>query len=245
MYNIDSITETRFQRDMKFFLKSEKSSVLLSDANYYRKLKAYSTSIRNILFNCYKDCPGSQYNRRVLGLLDLPQYMKDSLLNLEYTELEVRAGLGDFTAQQEVISEYQNFLSMDIKTDRELDDELYSKKLPEALLVYMGSEKAIKLFLQGLNSKEVFEDTYGQAPYNKISLFYYLLGAYSAYIEDTPPIMSQFYLQRFLYTEEGTLGKEYQNWLKELEKYFEERYGIELDIRAPYLIQGFVHYMEH
>lgn len=241
----DSAVDAKFTEDMNYFLKSGRTSILLSNSDYYRRLGAYSETIREQLFLCYKKCKGSEKNRRVLGLLDLPQYMKDSLLNYKYTELEVRAGLGDTAAQQEIINAYQNFLTLDIKTDKDLNEELYRKKLPEALLVYMGSEEAIKIFLEGLNSTDVFEDTYDQEPYNKISLFYYLLGSYSAFIVDTPPIMSQFYLQKFLYTEEGLLGEDYQAWLRELEKYFEDRHGVKLDIKAPYLIQGYERYMEH
>lgn len=245
MQRVDSITSVRFQEDMKYFLKTGEAFILLSDADYYRKLKEYSESIRDQLFKCYKKCSGSHYNRKVLGLLDLPQYMKDSLLNYKYTELEVRAGVGDTTAQQAIINAYRNFLTLDIKTDKDLNEELYRKKLPEAILVYMGSKEAIKIFLEGLNSTDVFEDTYGQEPYNTISLFYYLLGSYSGFIADTPPIMSQFYLQKFLYTEDGDLGEDYQEWLRELEQYFEERHGVKLTIKAPYLIQGYERYMVH
>lgn len=241
----DSAVNARFTEDMDYFLKSGRASILLSNSDYYRRLRPYSKEIRDRLFPCYKKCKGSEKNRRVLGLLDLPQYMKDSLLNYKYTELEVRAGLGDTIAQQAIIKTYRNFLTLDIKTDKDLNEELYRKKLPQALLVYMGSEEAIKIFLEGLNSTDIFEDTYDQEPYNKISLFYYLLGSYSAFIADTPSIMSQFYLQKFLYTEGGGLGEDYQEWLRELERYFEDRHGIKLNIKAPFLIQGYEYIIEH
>lgn len=245
LQRIDSIKSARLQEDIKYFLDTGKSFKLLADVRYYQRLREYSQLIRDSLFECYKKCKGSENNRRVLGLLDLPQYMIDSLFDYKYTELEVRAGLGDTIAEQKIIEDYRRFLTLDVKTDRDLYKELYRKKFPEALLAYIGSEKAVKVFLEGLNSTTVFEDSYGQEPYNKISLFYYLLGSYSSLMPDIPPIISHFYLQRFLYSEEGSLGEEYQLWLRKLEEYFYEKHGVKLHIRAPYLIQGYEYIMEH
>lgn len=243
---VDSITQVRLQQEVQRFLAGSGASVLISDPDYYRSLKDYSERISKKLFECYKECPGSQYNRRVLGLLELPQYMVDSLLNYPYTELEVRAGLGDTSAQNEIFRLYREFLSIDIKTSDDINERLYKKRLPEALLNYIGTEESVQIYLEGMNSYDVYEDQYtlGQNK-NKISVFYDILSSYSGLTGQTF-LTSYLYFQRFLYVEkEDALGLEYQKYLRQLEHYFDSKYGINLNIRAPYLILGSKYYIEH
>lgn len=240
----DSAVDARFEADLNYFRESGKSFILISRPEYYKRLRSYSQEIRERLFPCYKKCKGSENNRRVLALLDLPQYMKDSLLNFKYTEMEVRAGLGDTAAQREVYDKFNTFIQRDNKTSDEVYLYLHKEKLPAIMLVYIGSDESIRMYLEGMNSIDIYEDMDMPEPRNKVSVFMDLLGNYSAYYGGSV-ITNGFYYDRFLYTEEGALGKGYQAWLRELEEYFEERHGVKLDIKAPYLIQGWEYYPEH
>lgn len=240
----DSAINARFEEDLTYFRKSGESFILISNPEYYRKLRPYSKEIRDRVFPCYKKCSTSHYNRKVLGLLDLPQYMKDSLLNYKYTELEVRAGLGDTVAQREVYEKFKAFIQRDNKTSDEVYQYLFKEKLPVTLLVYIGSEESIKIYLEGMNSTDVYEDIDMPGIRNKVSVFGALLGNYSAYYGGDV-IVNGFYYDRFLYSEAGSLGEEYQLWLRKLEEYFYEKHGVKLNIRAPYLIQGYEYIMEH
>lgn len=240
----DSAVDARFNDDMNRFLTSGRASTLLSSYGYYRRLRSYSEVIRDRLFQCYKDCPSSSYNRQVLALLDLPQYMKDSLLNFKYTEMEVRAGLGDTAAQREVYDKFNTFIQRDNKTSDEVYLYLHKEKLPAIMLVYIGSDESIRMYLEGMNSIDIYEDMDMPEPRNKVSVFMDLIGNYSAYYGGDV-IVNGFYYDRFLYSEEGSLGEEYQLWLRKLEEYFYEKHGVKLHIRAPYLIQGYEYIMEH
>ena len=237
----DSAVDARFEENLNYFRESGQASTLVSDPDYYKRLKSYSKEIRDRVFPCYKGCKSSSYNRQVLGLLDLPEYMKDSLLNFKYTELEVRAGLGDTAAQREVYNKFQAFIQRDNKTSDEVYQYLHKEKLPVILLAYMGTNESIQVYLKGMNSTDIYEDTESG---NKGSVFGTLLGNYSAYYGGSV-ITNSVYYDRFLYTEEGALGKDYQEWLRELEQYFEDRHGLKLNIQAPYLIQGYEYYPEH
>ena len=128
-----------------------------------------------------------------------------------------------------------------------MDKYLHDKKIPKILLSYMGTDESINLFLEGLNSMDTYENTDSG---NKQSVFYDILSSYEGLVLENNifkeyPKLNYFYYQRFLYTEEGVLGKDYQAWLRELEKYFEDRHGVKLNIQAPYLIQGYEYYPEH
>ena len=112
----DSAVNARFVENLNSFRESGRASILISNPEYYKRLRSYSQEIRERLFPCYKGCKSSSYNRQVLGLLDLPQYMKDSLLNFKYTEPEVRVAVGDTSVQNEAIRQYRIFLSTDMKT---------------------------------------------------------------------------------------------------------------------------------
>lgn len=249
---INAGLKKRGEEEVSMFLKTGNASELWDNLNWnYKILRQNSKKIRNKLFQCYKPskiCDAPQYNRRVLAVLDLPQYMKDSLLHYKHTEREVKAALGDTVSQKEIINEYREFLTRDIKTDDELDERYYSRYLDISLLLYMRTPEAIKVFLEGLNSADCFEDTrvpHG-FPANKISLFYYLLGSYSAYVDDDSPLLSYFYLRRFLYVKnEKDLGADYQNYLRQLEKYFYDSYRVKISIKAPYLILGEEYHIEH
>lgn len=247
---IDAITKKQVKNNIDIFMKDGSASSLWN-AGDYKILRQYSKKIRNKLFECYKigtSCDATQYNRRVLALLDLPQYMKDSLLRYKHTEIEVRAAVGDTIAQQEIIKSYREFLNIDINTDTELHNMYYRKNLDVALLLYIGTKESIKVFLEGMNTKDVYEDTntpYG-LPKNKISVFYRLLGSYSGLLMDSNPLLSYFYLQKFLYVEnEKDLGKEYQDYLRQLEQYFYEKHGVKITIKAPYFILGQEYVIEH
>lgn len=247
LHRLDSITAYNIQRDIGYFFDTGGASILLSNPSYYAKLHNYSEKIRDELFKCYKGCSGSHYNRRVLGLLELPQYMKDSLLNFKYTELEVRAGVGDTIAQNKIVKMYKEFLKLDIRTDKDLYKAFYAKKIPEAMLNYIGTKNSIELFIEGMSSSDTFEQTYFGKPYNQVSIFTVLLGSYTGLLLVNEPLVSYLYYQnRFLYAEnEKVLGEGYQAWLKEVERYFKDKHGVELNIKAPYLILGYERYMVH
>jgi hypothetical protein len=246
---IDAITKKQVKKNVDVFMKDGSASSLWN-AGDYKALRQYSKKIRNKLFECYKSgkgCNATHYNRRVLALLDLPQYMKDSLLRYKHTEREVRAAVGDTIAQQEIIKSYRDFLNTDIKTDTELYDIYYKKNIGLSLLLYIGTEESIRIFLEGMNTTDVFEDTntpYG-LPKNKVSVFYRLLGSYSGLLSNDP-LVSHFYFQTFLYTEnEKEPSKEYQDYLRQLEKYFYDKHKVRITIKAPYLIQGQEYVIEH
>ncbi|MCF6352190.1 MAG: hypothetical protein L3J06_04175 [Cyclobacteriaceae bacterium] len=234
----------RIENEIDIYLNSDNlSGSILLKPMYYSYLRLYSNKIRNKLFKGYKK---NRYNRRVLGLLDLPQYMKDSLLNYKHTELEVRAGLGDSTAQNKIVNMYKDFLKLDIKTDQDLYQEFYEKKIGVAMLYYIGTEQFIKIFIEGMNTTDIYEDTHGKKPYNLQSIFYVLLMTYAGLADDIP-LISYLYIQnRFLYTEsEEALGEEYQLYLRQLEQYFYDKHGVRINIKAPYFILGFERYMVH
>jgi hypothetical protein len=239
----------RLKREVDIFLQKADAS-LLYDPIYFPFLNSYSTQIRDKLFECYiekKGCSGTQYNRRVLGLLDLPKYMKDSLLNYSATEPEVRASAGDTVIQGLYIKAYQIFLSQNIATDIDLQNHFVDKKLALILLLYIRSNKSVKEYVNGMSSTGVYEDmnTPWDRKKNKVSIFATLLGYYSAYIGGSP-LISDFYYDRFLYvTDQKYLGIAYQDYLSQLEKYFFVRHNIKIEIKAPYMVLGQEYFIEH
>lgn len=253
---VDSMREVRqkninlrLKKDIQDFKNDEANASILLKPMYLKYLRAYSSEIRNKLFICYKDdgkCNATHYNRMVLGLLDLPQFMKDSLLRYRRTETEVRAALGDTVALNKIIEGYHQFLSVDITTDKMLFEYLYQKKIPITLLLYVGTNESIKVFLEGMQTTDVYEDTATPPgrPKNKISIFYNLLSDYSNYIGG-PPFLDSFYYDQFLYTEENSNDEKYQQYLHLIEQYFHDTHGVRLAIKAPYLIAGQDYLIEH
>gem|GEM_PF-4625790 len=244
----DSAVQARLKADIETFKKEEgKAYLLISNPEYHRHLRKYSADLRDKLFKCYKNCPESADNRRVLGLLTLPKYMKDSLYLCKDTELEVRAGLGDKSAQQRIIKMYLDFLKKDIKTDAELYQYFYEPKLDLALLIYIGTPESIKIYIKGMATNDIYEDTQTAAghPPNKISVFMNLLASYSGRIGGAP-VVSGAYYQKFLYVEQPKdFDAKHKAYFRELEKFFAKKYGVTIKITAPFLILGQDYTMQH
>ncbi len=244
---LDSITQAKLKRDVEIFLAEEDKAYLLLENPYYLKfIKGYSNSISAKLFLNYKDASSSHYNRRLLGLLNIPQFMKDSLINYKYTELEVKAGVGHKESCQKIIQLYKEFISRDIATIDELNMHYYDKKLDVGLLSYIGSEESIRVFIEGMQSIDIYEDTNSPgSPKNKISILTNLLSSYCSLLGE-PPLTSGFYFNQFLYVEsERDFAEEHKRYLKQLEEFFNKKYNLNIKLNAPFFILGQEYVIEH
>jgi len=236
----DSIVQLRLKDDIQKVLE-DGGSYRLYRKEYFRYLIKYSLLIREKLFECYQDecnTPQTQahYNRKILGLLDLPDYMKEGLLNYRYTEPEVRAAVGDQAAQRDFFERYNKFISTDIKTADEIKQFL-SEKIDLTLLAYIRSEESLKIFLSGLQTNDVYTSESDNETI-RVSKFVVLLNSYGLYIGGSA-LLDEDYYKKFLYVDkEQDFDMLHKEYFKQLEAYFKDQHKINIKINAPYMILG-------
>jgi hypothetical protein len=236
----ESIVEIRLNDDIQKVLE-DGGSYRLYRKEYFRYLRKYSLLIREKLFECYQgECKTPQmqahYNRKILGLLDLPDYMKDSLLNYRYTEPEVRAAVGDEVAQRDFFERYNKFIATDIKTNDEVKQFL-NEKIDLTLLAYIRSEESLKIFLNGLQTNDVYTSESDNETI-QVSKFTVLLNSYGLYIGGSA-LLDEDYYKEFLYVnKEADFDTFHEEYFKQLEAYFKDKHKVDVKINAPYMILG-------
>nr|WP_288931388.1 hypothetical protein [uncultured Allomuricauda sp.] len=198
---------------------------------YYPYLKMYSDTLAPVLFKYYKK---NSVTRKALGLLELPQFMKDSLLAYDKTEEYIKAALGDSISEKNIINSFNNINAKDLKTIKQRDlfyDLAFS-------LLYINSKNTIKAFLKGMESDKIDKDLESNLPEDlkfHESRFASLLGVYSS-IYEYEYITSVWHNGRFDGLKKRT--KEMEIYFKELEEYFFNEYNIKITINPPFLQYG-------
>ena len=208
-----------------------------SPYRHYPYLKKYSDTLAPELFKYYK------YNsstRKGLGLLKLPQFMKDSLISYKRTEDYIKASLGDSIAERKIISDFIRVNNGKINSKEELDS---LRKLTFDLL-YINSKNTIRTFLKGLESDKVDGDpasSYTEEFKLHESRFALLLRLYS-YVHRYDYIVSTWYNDRFSGLK--TRNKEMEDYFIEIKNHFLEKYNVKMEIEAPCITYGQEEYIE-
>lgn len=204
---------------------------------YYPYLKIYSDTLAPVFFKYYKK---NSVTRKAMGLLSLPQFMKDSLLSYDKTEGYIKAKLGDSISERNIINKFIKLNSEDFK-NKEQRDMFY--KLAYNLL-YINNDNTIKVFLKAMESNKIDIDLESNLPKEfKLhqSRFSSLLGVYSS-VYEYEYIPSYWHKRRFRGLKERT--KEIELYFKEIENYFFEKHNVKISINAPYIEFGEIEIIE-
>lgn len=242
--NKDSIELKKRVKKYLEFGESDKKSISFYwlerynyNYQYYPYLKMYSDTLAPVLFKYYKK---NSVTRKTLGLLELPQFMKDSLLFYDKTEEYIKAALGDSISEKNIIKAFNEINKKDLKTikQRELFYDLAFS------LLYINSKNTIKVFLKGMESNKIDKDIESNLPEDlkfHQSRFTSLLGVYSS-IYEYEYITSAWYQRRFRGLKERT--KEMELYFKEIESFFLEKYNTKIIINAPFIEYGEIEIIE-
>ena len=204
---------------------------------YYPYLKIYSDTLAPELFKYYKR---NNTSRKALGLLELPQFMKDSLLAYDKTENYIRAALGDSISERKIINEFKVINAKDFKK-KEQRDLFYGLAFK---LLYINSKSTINVFLKGMESSKIdidLESNLSDDLKLHESRFSSLLGVYSS-IYEYEYIPSYWHSYRLNGLKKRT--KEMEMYFKEIEKYFLEKYERKITINAPFIQYGEIEIIE-
>lgn len=189
----------------------------LAHPEYYKRLRRYSSQI----VECLKDYETSEESSIILGLLDLPDELKNALLKSKNTPAKVKARLGDKEAEQKVIEKF-NTATLEYK-------ETYALQL-----LYIGTPDALTSFIEMLESTEYYHDSRGKTE----SVALAMIWSYGQVNPDVPLFSSDEYIKHCYTTREEFQRPEHQEYLRRVEKYFLHNFNIEIHIKAPFLIEG-------
>ena len=199
---------------------------------YYPYLKKYSKKLTPELFKHYKN---SSSERLVLGLLNTPQYIKDSLLSFKNTQIQVRASIGDTNAENIIIKMFEKIVNTKINNDSLAKTFLNL----QYHLLYINSTKTLNTYLKFMESSKVYVD-YKSQNINEYSLnrslFEILRFGYSK-VYKYEIITSNLYTKRFRGANKRS--KEMEIYFKEAESYLSKKYNTKIKINAPFLEKGF------
>jgi hypothetical protein len=185
---------------------------------YYTRIHEYSSK----LISYFTDYKTSEESCVILGQLDLPKDVIDELLISEITPAKVKARLGDQSSTETVLMKFTTAYS------------LASKRTYAYDLLYVNNEQTLKEYFTAMESQEVFTNYRSE----KISLTLVMIQTYGEVNPDTSLFSPKEY-QNYCYTTENEFKKEkYQAYLRRIEKYFFDKYGVELNINPPFLILG-------
>jgi hypothetical protein len=161
-----------------------------------------------------------------MGVLDPPKEIREKLLKSKYVPDQVKARMGDKAAEKRVIAAFEKASAEE------------KGKYAEYVL-YVDSPDCIRAFLRGLESEATFEpdDLFAE----KQSVAWSLMEAYArGPAESDAKIFSYMNTSPHLHlkTEAEFQKPEHQRFLRDVERFFEDRYGIKIHIRARYLVLG-------
>ena len=185
-------------------------------------LSPYLNKYSNLLITELIDYEASEDSCIILGRLDIDDDLRRKLLWSNKTPAVVRARLGDAEAKKETISKFR-----EAKTVAEI-----RKRCND--LLYVGGEEMNKVFAEGLQSSDVLTNANGIV----VSKVQILIQCYSNVDPDEELLSSEELIEHNVEKEGEFMEKKHSAYIENIEKYFTERLGSEVNINIPFLRLG-------
>jgi len=203
----------------------DKLSWLYSKKEWYYLIAKHTDELLPYVDYDYKK---NSSNQRILILINTPQNLKDSLLQLDGLDIEERARLGDTAAENAIIKGYRESLENPTTEFRFLT---WGEKL-----LYAGTEKCMKAYVSGFDNNHILHPEQSR---EKTAVLVYLLSQFSVYYPQvyiTSNVKTANHKDPSRWRLNGDkLFEVEEEYIQELEQYCRKEYGVELDIELPFL----------
>ncbi len=209
----------------------ELSYQIYNTPHYYFTLEQYSESLYPIFISEFMLKGYEKLYGHLLALLILPDTAITKIQNYELPKyIKARLYKGDY--EEQIINEFNLLVSKKSKEDLKKIKQLAGQ------LLYIDTPQSVKTFFEAFDSEIVYKDSYiqdGYQYYEEWSLFSLLLNSLYEY---HPYSLFRSGKERYV-KKQGFLGKEtygdLEPYYNEIEKTVYAIYGINIDIKAPFM----------
>jgi len=166
---------------------------------------------------------------KLLAVLDLPQNLKDSMLNDNRLDDLVKARLGDVKSEQTYVNNYYQTLKIKFDASQEIE-----------CLIYINSNRTKQIIFEAMESKKILLTTcYGGAEESKITLAAQAIFIYGRSHKDEPVFILDYYNRYTNVLNVSEFGVQHKELCKKLEETINRLEHKTIKINIPFFILGY------